>query len=157
MSVYFIYAPSLELVKIGFSVDPYKRLSKIRSDSPVPLVMLSVIDGGKEVEAELHDRFSELRTVGEWFRHEGELEEFAQSLSRFEIPERKKTLTGIIARDCGVSKSYASMIATGSRNPPRPLAIHILRTTGWRHEVLADLTDEQLAMLEAIEPWKARA
>jgi hypothetical protein len=54
--------------------------------------------------------------------------------------------------------SYASEILSGARNrvPSRPLAIHILRTTGWRHPLLADLTDEQIDTLEQIEPWVPR-
>lgn len=56
----------------------------------------------------------------------------------------------------GISQSYASMIANGVREPSRPLAIHIFRKTGWRHPMLADLSDEQIATLETIEPWEAR-
>lgn len=56
----------------------------------------------------------------------------------------------------GISQSYASMILANTRQPSRPLAIHILRTTGWRHPLIADLTDEQITMLEQIEPWSPR-
>lgn len=58
-----------------------------------------------------------------------------------------------LAEQAGISPSYASMILSGARVPPRTLAIHILRTTAWRHPVLADLSDAQIDMLEAIEPW----
>lgn len=54
----------------------------------------------------------------------------------------------------GISQSYASMILSDQRKPSRPLAIHIFRTTGWRHSVIADLTDAQIETLEAVEPWK---
>ena len=53
-----------------------------------------------------------------------------------------------------ISQSYASMILSGARKPSRPLAIHILRKTGWKHPLIADLTDEQIATLEQIEPWQ---
>jgi hypothetical protein len=53
----------------------------------------------------------------------------------------------------GISPSYASMILSGYRDPPRSLAIHILRKSGWRHKMLADLTDEQLDLLEQVDPW----
>lgn len=55
----------------------------------------------------------------------------------------------------GISQSYASMIASGDRAPSRPLAIHIFRCTGWKHSLIADLTDEQIDVLESIEPWAA--
>lgn len=58
-----------------------------------------------------------------------------------------------LAKAAGISRSYACEIVGGSRNPSRALAIHILRTTGWRHALLADLSDEQINVLEAVEPW----
>lgn len=60
----------------------------------------------------------------------------------------------------GISQSYASMILNEkpdkARTPPRPLAIHILRCTGWRHPSIADLTDAQIDVLEQVEPWTPR-
>lgn len=64
-----------------------------------------------------------------------------------------KTLTEKV----GISPSYASMILTGARQPSRPLAIHILRQTGWRHPLIADLTDEQIDTLESVERWQPKA
>lgn len=61
-----------------------------------------------------------------------------------------------LADKAGISKSYASEIVNGKRPPSRPLAIHILRTTGWRHRLLAALSDDQIATLEAVEPWAPR-
>ncbi len=65
--------------------------------------------------------------------------------------------TGALADAAGISKSYASEIVNGQRKPSRPLAIHIFRKTGWRHPMLVGLSDEQLATLEAVDPWEARA
>ncbi len=58
-----------------------------------------------------------------------------------------------LAQAAGISRSYACEIIRNTRNPSRALAIHILRTTGWRHDVLSGLSDEQIDMLESIEPW----
>lgn len=63
--------------------------------------------------------------------------------------------TAELARAAGISKSYASEIVNDKRSPSRPLAIHIFRKTKWRHPVIAELTDEQMAMLEQIEPWSS--
>ena len=65
----------------------------------------------------------------------------------------KPPQTADLSSAAGISLSYASEIANGKRQPSRPLAIHIFRKTGWRHDILADLTDEQMTMLEQIEPW----
>jgi hypothetical protein len=43
------------------------------------------------------------------------------------------------------------------RIPPRSLAILIYRETGWRHDCIAELTDEQMKLLEEIEPWTKAA
>jgi transcriptional regulator with XRE-family HTH domain len=62
-----------------------------------------------------------------------------------------------LADKAGISKSYASEILAGKRPTlGRPLAIHIYRTTGWRHQSIADLTDDQVDMLEEIERWSPR-
>jgi transcriptional regulator with XRE-family HTH domain len=67
-----------------------------------------------------------------------------------------KLTTTDLANRSGISMSYASEIMNG-RKPNRPLAIHIMRTTGWRHPSLAGLSDEQIKMLETIEPWTPKA
>lgn len=56
----------------------------------------------------------------------------------------------------GISQSYASMIANEKRDPPRSLAIHIFRRTGWKPSVISDLTDAQIDVLEQVEPWTPR-
>ncbi|MFM9829695.1 MAG: helix-turn-helix domain-containing protein [Sphingomonas sp.] len=65
--------------------------------------------------------------------------------------------TSTLAEKADISLSYASEIVNGKRRPSRPLAIHILRVTGWRHSLLAGLTDEQIAALEAVQPWTPRS
>jgi hypothetical protein len=61
-----------------------------------------------------------------------------------------------LAAKAGISPSYAHEIVNG-RTPQRPLAIHIFRTTGWRHAILDGLSDEDIATLERIDPWSAKA
>lgn len=58
-----------------------------------------------------------------------------------------------LATKAGISRSYACEIL-GEKQPSRPLAIHIYRTTGWKHPLIEGLSDEQLSMLEQIEPWQ---
>jgi transcriptional regulator with XRE-family HTH domain len=59
-----------------------------------------------------------------------------------------------LARSAGISKSYASEILSGKRAPSRPLAIHILRATGWVHDSIATLSEEQILVLEQVEQWR---
>lgn len=59
-----------------------------------------------------------------------------------------------------ISSSYASMILSDDpgkqRIPPRSLAILIYRKTDWRHPSIADLTEEQMQVFEAVDPWSPR-
>jgi hypothetical protein len=60
----------------------------------------------------------------------------------------------------GISSSYASMILSDGdhkRVPPRSLAILLFRKTGWKHESIADLTEEQMQVFEQVDPWTPRA
>lgn len=57
----------------------------------------------------------------------------------------------------GISQTYASLIERGKQRPSRSLAIHLYRKTGWRHESIAELTEDQMAVFEQVEPWIAPA
>jgi len=57
----------------------------------------------------------------------------------------------------GLSKGYAWDILNDRQQPSRRAAIHIYRKTGWRHSLIADLTEEQIDALEAVDPWVAAA
>lgn len=72
-----------------------------------------------------------------------------------ELAQMEKPTVTDLAGKAGISKSYACEIL-GTRIPARPLAIHIFRVTGWKHPIIAELTDDQLAVLESIEPWTPR-
>jgi len=66
--VYFIEAVGLDLIKIGYTVDPVKRFMGMLTMSPVPLSLLGSIWGGPQREAEIHGQLAEHRTHGEWFQ-----------------------------------------------------------------------------------------
>jgi len=59
----------------------------------------------------------------------------------------------------GISPAYAYMILSDDadpakrRVPPRPLAIVIFRKTGWRHESIADLSEDAMATFEQHDQW----
>ncbi len=68
----------------------------------------------------------------------------------------EKPTTSELAKAAGISKGYASDILNGNRPAlGQPIAIHIFRTTGWPHPSIADLTEDQMAMLEQIDPWSS--
>src|ERR1017187_10028273 len=83
----FIYAiESGGLVKIGWSRDPRRRLDKIRSDAPQDCELLGTRAGTRKLEAEFHHKLAPYRARREWFRNDGAVSEFIQSL----FPHPKK-------------------------------------------------------------------
>lgn len=65
--VYFI-AQGGGLVKIGTTTNLFQRLKKLQTGSGPQLRVLVCIDGGPDIEAEYHNRFSADHFRGEWFR-----------------------------------------------------------------------------------------
>lgn len=92
MSVYYVLAPDLGMVKIGFATEPKARFSKIQSDSPVRLLLIRIEDGDEATEAARHVEFAAHRQRGEWFRYQGALLNHVEALPP--IPEKtaKKSL-----------------------------------------------------------------
>lgn len=80
--VYLVAALETRMVKIGITNDLKKRLHSMQSGSPCDLVMLAHFPGSREDEQELHHRFRELRSHGEWFRDTKEIRELFRRRSR---------------------------------------------------------------------------
>lgn len=60
-------------VKVGFSTDPYKRLSKHYGGFPYPVEVIGVWEGTLADEKNFHNRYAEYRLNGEWFRPTAEM------------------------------------------------------------------------------------
>jgi hypothetical protein len=78
-SVYYIEAEGLNLVKIGYSIEPLVRMTVLQEQSPVTLRLLYTCTGDRKLEHELHRRFAEHRHRGEWFRITPEIMAFMQT------------------------------------------------------------------------------
>lgn len=154
MSVYYVHAPDLGLVKIGYAEKPQTRFTKIQSDSPTRLVLLAIEAGDLAREAERHEQFADYRHCGEWFRHEGALCEHIKTLEP--IVGRPLSLNAKIVA-MGVSKTHASLIVRGIQPPSLSLAIAIWRATGWKCPRIEQATDEQLRIIEHLDPWTPKA
>lgn len=75
--IYFIQDTSVLNIKIGFTGgNPEDRRAALQTGSPIGLVLLGTTPGGKEKEAELHQRFASARVHGEWFKPVPELLQF---------------------------------------------------------------------------------
>lgn len=63
--VYFIRCR--DRIKIGFSKNPAKRLTKINADAPYPCELLGSADADVHSEKSIHEQFAVSRVHSEWF------------------------------------------------------------------------------------------
>jgi len=66
--VYFIIDRQRQVVKIGVSQFPQKRLASLQTSNPNPLELALFVTGGYPLEKSLHERYAANRLSGEWFQ-----------------------------------------------------------------------------------------
>ena len=76
MSVYFIRHQGH--IKIGKSVDPWKRLASLQTAHYEPLEMLAIMPGSEDLEQGLHRAFGKYMKRGEWFQENDQLLAFIE-------------------------------------------------------------------------------
>jgi hypothetical protein len=67
--IYIIKIKGRSYVKIGYSIDPQKRLKELQTGNHQKLELLKVFDGSRELEYEFHTLFAGNRVQGEWFNY----------------------------------------------------------------------------------------
>lgn len=82
MTVYIVQLGYRPVVKIGITRDIWARLKTLQDANPEILRVRAVLDGDAEREAQLHLRFMQHWIRGEWFRLEGSLKQYIESLQR---------------------------------------------------------------------------
>lgn len=104
MSVYFIEAVGRNRVKIGYAVDPEKRLADLDGANPDDLQLLFSVPGDRATEKEYHRKYRHLRVPGkrEWFHFDGKLKQFIEATMMYDVndPETYQglpVLRGILA------------------------------------------------------------
>lgn len=66
-STYFIQCETTGAIKIGFSVNPRKRIKSFEAASPLPVRCVGLIKSGKSMETKLHIKFKGYHLHYEWF------------------------------------------------------------------------------------------
>jgi len=79
--VYFIVDDAQQVVKIGYSTTPEKRLQALQTSNPNPLRIAAVTVGGWEAEQRLHTYYAPWRRAGEWFELTPELQAHIDELA----------------------------------------------------------------------------
>jgi hypothetical protein len=80
--VYFIHAPDLDVVKIGYSARPEKRIRELANDASTTLVLLGAIPGTLADEGLLHACFDDLHAADEWYWDDPLILKFAAGLDQ---------------------------------------------------------------------------
>lgn len=65
--VYFIKNPASGLIKIGYSKNPWARLSELRRNYGSELSVVATIKTVEKTETTIHSIFEKFRVEGEWF------------------------------------------------------------------------------------------
>jgi hypothetical protein len=81
--VYAIRVAGFDLVKIGYSLAPKRRLAELASGSGMAdgLSMILSFPAKPAVERALHRKFDEARLFGEWFRLSGAIQDWLEANS----------------------------------------------------------------------------
>lgn len=146
--IYFIADAVASRIKIGFSVNPWKRLGKIQSDCCNEVTLLAVIEGDTAREAEIHAQFASSHVRREWFNMSPELSVYIASLPQVaQTPKRPSRFTwgdstmtdGDLAPLLGCDRATANRIRNGKLVPTLPMAIRISELTGMSIEQLAEI------------------
>lgn len=87
---YFIYSPITDQVKIGRSIDPFRRCNDLVTVMGMPLLLLAVV--GEDVENELHRRFRAYRTIGEWFKWSQDIRDYIAKITEAPLPRVRARL-----------------------------------------------------------------
>lgn len=129
--VYIIHAVGTNRIKIGFSINPQKRLSELQIGSPFRLEMLGYWPGGKRCEKLLHRHFKNFRKTGEWF----EVPPFC-GLKIYEIISQGEAVKKVKGRII-LGKRGNTPMAKFKRAFPKlkPLSYWDIRITDNRYEV----------------------
>lgn len=65
--IYFIGSDEHPYVKIGYTDNLYRRLTKMQSDSPFKLKLLRQVEGDRLLEEKIQNRFAPFHVRGEWY------------------------------------------------------------------------------------------
>lgn len=76
--IYFVQAG--EFIKIGWALDPHKRIAHMQTGSAYEFKLLGLMHGSLIEEKIVHKRFSAFRVRGEWFKQTPELNRYIRAV-----------------------------------------------------------------------------
>lgn len=116
--VYYAHLPGR--IKIGFSKNPWARMSDLRVTAP-SVVLLGVEAGSLDVERDRHDQFKAHRIEGEWFTASSELMDFIERLPNVSNSQEATVATVAKSRTTKEAEAEAEAEKIKSVTPAAPL------------------------------------
>src|SRR5262245_43185129 len=142
--VYVIHAVGTGRVKIGYSLEPTKRLSDLQTASPFPLELIGMRPGTPDLERAIHQHLHKYHCVGEWF--EIKPDRALIVVAEFEIDQHEKMSESMATALAHLEMIYQAAIGEGSCNrdqlEKRKAALVAFMTSG---QCVADDSDRALA------------
>lgn len=160
MSGYVYAVRSGDFVKIGWSKNPRRRITKMSTDSPHPCLLVGCTPGSKADEAAAHELLNAHHSHREWYRYEGAVIEFVASLPPPPALEgRKRNALQAARRDggstqqdlaklLGVTQSTLSRWERGRTTPRIDRFLKLAAATGVPIEQIAKIVGVRLAGAE---------
>lgn len=119
--VYFVVCTVTKRIKVGHTERLDDRLAVIQAMSPTMLELRATISGGRREELEVHTRFADEHSHGEWFHGGGLLSAYIESLERVHRPIKinrfRKAAVKKVCRLCG-STEHTKQSKCPSRTDP---------------------------------------
>ncbi len=126
--IYCIKQAGLPICKIGYSIDPNKRLKQLQTGSASRLKILYVIEGDQVFEREIHEKFKQYRLLGgEWFQYNALIAGFFRNRSKKVSKSdsafrRNKQAVAPKAQTVAILPSTSGTLVTKRNgNKPKPL------------------------------------
>jgi hypothetical protein len=77
--IYFVTDGTQKYIKIGYTNNLKSRLSGLETSNPHGIILLGVMNGGREEEKQLHRYFKPHHHMKEWFIYNNEIKDFINS------------------------------------------------------------------------------
>ena len=83
--IYFAKIKNKEIIKIGYSINPKKRIIDMNTAMPLDIEILAVIKGSRKTEKWLHKLLQKYNIKGEWFEYNDSVKQIIKKIDGIKI------------------------------------------------------------------------
>lgn len=134
-------------IKIGFTIQPAKRMSSLQTANSRELETLLVAPSYMAEEHDTHQRFAHLRERGEWFRAEPELLDFIEDLKVKAAPAMARV--GVLQEQLSALDSKFRLTRDPVKRCRLSLAMGMIGELMKGNQAVMPFLKRQLALIES--------